>query len=144
MRSLVFVCTGNICRSAMAEAMARRTLAGTGLQVESAGLYALEGAPASEHARTAVAETGADAEDHVARPVTREMVERADRIYVMTDAHRTALLHMGADLEDKVELLDPSGENIADPYGEDLEFYRDVRDRIAAAIEVRLGEWIPE
>ena len=141
MRTVVFICTGNICRSAMAEAVARTRLAERGVQFESAGLYALSGTPASDHAATAVAEMGSDASDHEARPITREMAEGADNIYVMTRAHREALLHMGADLEDKVELLDPAGADIPDPFGQDLEVYRAVRDRIVNAIESRAADW---
>jgi len=126
----------------MAEAIARTRRAESGVSFESAGLYALEGAPASEYATAAVAEVGADASAHTARPITREMAESADHIYVMTSAHREALLHMGADLENKVDLLDPAGKDIPDPFGEDLDVYRKVRDRIERAIEVRATEWI--
>jgi len=126
----------------MAEAIARTRLAERGVSFESAGLYALDGAPASEHAAAAAAEVGADTSAHAARPITREMAENADHIYVMTRAHREALLGMGADLEDKVDLLDPAGEDIPDPYGEGMDVYRKVRDRIGRAIEARTPEWI--
>jgi len=142
MRRIIFLCTGNTCRSALAEGVARAHLGpGSGVTFESAGLYALDEAPATPDALRVAAEVGVDLSFHRARSVTREMVEGADHIYVMTRSQAEALAHMGADLEDRVASFDPAGEDIPDPYGADADAYRRVRDRIAAVVEARLDGW---
>lgn len=142
MKRIIFLCTGNTCRSALAEGIAGARLGPeSGVAFESAGLYALDEAPATPRALEVAAEVGVDLSFHRARPVSRSMVEGADRIYVMTRSQFEALAHMGAELGDRVALLDPTGEDIPDPYGGDGAVYRRVRQRIVAAIEARLGEW---
>lgn len=142
MARILFVCTGNTCRSALAEGIARARLGPeSGIAFESAGLDALDEAPATPHALAVAAEAGADLDAHRARQATREMVERADCVYVMTRSQAEALARMGSPGGDRVALLDPAGEDIPDPYGQDLDAYRRARDHIRAAVEARLGEW---
>lgn len=142
MTRILFVCTGNTCRSALAEGLARARLGSeAGVTFESAGLHALGGAPATPHALVVAAEEGVDLGAHRARPTTEQMIERADRVYVMTRAQLDGLACLGTGVGERAALLDPSGEDIPDPYGGDLDAYRRVRDRVVAAIEERREDW---
>jgi low molecular weight protein-tyrosine phosphatase len=92
---LLFVCTGNICRSPTAEAIARRELArypGIALRVSSAGSHALEGNPAASRAMLAAAARGASLERHFARDLTRRRVRAADLVLCMAAEHRPFVL----------------------------------------------------
>ena len=92
---LLFVCTGNICRSPTAEALARRELErhpGVPIQVSSAGSHALEGNPAASRSMLAAATRGASLERHFARELTRRRVRAADLILCMAAEHRPFVL----------------------------------------------------
>jgi protein-tyrosine phosphatase len=92
---VLFVCTGNICRSPTAEALARRELArhpGVPIQVSSAGSHALEGSPAASRSMLAASARGASLERHVARELTRRRVRAADLILCMAAEHRPFVL----------------------------------------------------
>ena len=92
---LLFVCTGNICRSPTAEALARRELerqSGVPIQVSSAGSHALEGNPAASRSMLAASTRGASLERHFARELTRRRVRAADLILCMAAEHRPFVL----------------------------------------------------
>jgi protein-tyrosine phosphatase len=92
---VLFVCTGNICRSPTAEALARRELArypGAPIQLSSAGSHALEGNPAASRSMLAASTRGASLERHFARELTRRRVRGADLILCMAAEHRPFVL----------------------------------------------------
>jgi protein-tyrosine-phosphatase len=121
----------------MAEAIAAERHEAPGFQFASAGVDAVEGSAPSPAAVRTCAEIGVDLSRKRARPLDGEAVAWADRIYVMTAAHRDRVLgdHPGA----PVELLDPGGADIEDPYGLPDAVYREVRERIVAALGERGG-----
>ena len=128
---VLFVCTGNTCRSPMAEAMLRQALAARGLDqvtVSSAGTGAWDGAPVSEGAYLVGLENGLDLSGHRARLLTRELVRGADLILVMSGHHLARVAELGGD--DKVHLVasyagrDEAHAEVSDPFGSDLASYR--------------------
>jgi protein-tyrosine phosphatase len=149
--TLLFVCTGNTCRSPMAEAIARKLLADRlkvkeaelgerGYRVISAGTAAGHGGAAAEEAEQAVKKYGADLTAHESRPVTVAMIEEADKVWVMTPRHRKTLVEWMPEQAAKIELLDPSGREVDDPIGGTAEFYRDVAQQIHESLTQRLKE----
>lgn len=151
-RTLLFVCTGNRCRSPMAAAFAADLLARRagvsphellekGWRVGSAGTGCLRGMPATPEAQVAAARYACDLTSHRSRALTPTLLEEADEIYVMTSEHRTSILAFAADAEDRVRLLDRSGRDIPDPYREGPAAYTRAAERIHRAIEERLDDF---
>lgn len=135
-KTIVFICTGNTCRSPLAEAGMRRLASEAGLDcsVTSAGLAVFGAIPASENARIAATEAGLDLSTHVSRPFAKAVALGSDLIVTMTQRHKEGILHKIPALEGKVlTLAEFAGEgpaDVPDPAGGDIEEYRSARDRI--------------
>lgn len=127
---VLFVCTGNTCRSPLAEALARRLVATRGLDVtvSSAGTGANEGMPASDGSLLVGLERSLDLSLHRARPLTRDLVDEADLVLCMATSHVERAQELGG--EGKVYLLadyaraQQTGRCIADPFGGAVDHYR--------------------
>lgn len=151
-KSLLFVCTGNRCRSPMAAAfatdlLARRAgvdaadLVESGFRVGSAGTGCMRGSPATHEAVDAARRYNCDLTAHRSRPLTPSLLEDADEIYVMTPEHRASILEFAADAGDRIRLLDRGGKAIPDPYGQGPAAYEKSAARIHRAIEERLDDF---
>ena len=127
--NILFVCTGNTCRSPMAEGYLR-SKGIDGVTVLSRGL-ASDGSPVSLNSKTAMAEVGIDISGHISRQITDRDIKNADKIICLSPSHRAVLLSAGAPQE-KLYIL---GKGISDPFGGDITVYRRCRDEIFAAID---------
>ena len=140
MKTIVFVCTGNTCRSPMAEGMFRVMLREhgiTGVDVTSCGLGAFPGMPASDYAVEAAAAYGADIARHRSRPLSRYLLDAGDLFVCMTENHRQLLLPYLP--TEKLRVL--SG-GVADPYGGTPEQYRLCAAQIRDGLPTLLKEFL--
>lgn len=148
--TILMVCSGNTCRSPMAQALAAKVLAdqrglavddleAAGVRVMSAGVFAKPGQPAAPEAVTAMSKAGLDLSSHRSRTLTRELIQEADAIYAMTETHRRAVLELAPEAAEKVHRLDPSGD-IEDPLGSDATAYQRSAEIIRRRLEQRLRE----
>jgi protein-tyrosine-phosphatase len=146
MTQILLVCTGNICRSPMAEAVMRRELEQrneNGVEVTSAGTGAWDGALASEGAYLVALEHALDLSHHRARLLTRELVEQSDLILTMARHHRVRVEELGG--TGKTHLLGEyagvtgADAEVSDPFGSDLPVYRqtfeEIQELVHGAVE---------
>jgi len=145
---VLFVCTGNTCRSPMAEAMFRQMVAerfgcpadeidDKGVVVSSAGLAAWGGGKASAGALEAMAEIGADLSGHESQPLTENLVRQADVILTMTASHRAAILAQFPEAGGRVAMLSPDRQDVLDPIGGPLATYRRCAQQIRGYLAAR-------
>jgi tRNA threonylcarbamoyl adenosine modification protein (Sua5/YciO/YrdC/YwlC family) len=148
---IVFVCTGNTCRSPMAELLCRDLIAkrlnckideleDCGVLVMSAGVAAMMGGKAAHEAVEAMKELGLDLRGHETQPLTEPLVRHADMIYTMTASHRDAIVGTWPSAAERTRLLAAGGAEICDPIGSPVACYRRCAAQMQQAMEARLNE----
>lgn len=142
---ILFVCTGNTCRSPLAEVFMRRRLAQAlkvdeselrrlGFVVQSAGTGAFGGSPPSEGSVIAARERGCDLSRHVSQPVTSELLAATDMVFGLTRRHVTAVQQWMPGRVNRAEPIDGTGD-VSDPIGGSIDQYRETAGQIEAAVE---------
>ncbi len=141
---ILVVCTGNICRSPMAEGLLKHALAGQpeplrSLKVLSAGVAARTGEPISENSVTALKKAGIDISNLRAQALTQELLDNALVVFGMTESHRAIIRMRARPAPANLHLFRefmpaPADREIGDPYGGPLKVYEAARDEMVEAI----------
>lgn len=144
-KKILFVCTGNTCRSPMAKAILSKKLTehelNTKIKVDSAGLYAVDGMSAAREAVETVSDYGGDLSDHHAKMFNEAMLDEFDLILTMTESHKKQIIdryppEKTGNLYTLSEYVDCSADrqDIRDPLGGDIRVYKDTYEQLEELI----------
>lgn len=136
MKNILFVCTGNTCRSPMAQALCEKICKEEKLDIKasSAGIATISGLPVSDNAKAACKEFGVDISDMRTTYIGDLDLKDFDGIFVMCEAHKQRLVSAGVDCK-KINVLAENSGGISDPYGADITVYRKCRDELYEEIK---------
>jgi len=148
---ILFVCTGNTCRSPMAEVMMRQLVAeklgcsaeeldDRGILIASAGIAAAPGCGPSVESVGVMKEKSLCLANHASQPLTEKLVRHADVILTMTAAHRHAILRRWPEAASRTQTLRPDAGDISDPIGGPISVYSECAEQIESALRVRINE----
>lgn len=144
MKRLIFICTGNICRSAMAKYYAQQKAnhkSDNMYYITSAGISAIEGEGASANSKVAMDKYGIDMSSHRATPIDRSDIKEADYIFVMTKIHKRIVGEMYPELKEKIFTLkefayeDYNNMDIDDPWGYNIEVFTEIAKEIVDCVD---------
>ena len=136
--NVYFICTGNTCRSPMAEAIFQSENK-EGMYVRSAGIYAMEDGDISMNTKQVIQEAGIDY-THFSRPISEDDVRWADLVLTMTSAHKQMVMQAYPFAADKIftlkEYVRPYGSHdVSDPFGGDIHMYRQTFSELASLMK---------
>jgi len=148
---VLFVCTGNTCRSPMAEVMCRQMiadrlgcspaeLADRGVLVMSAGISAMNGGRPSPEAVDVMSRVGLNLTDHESQPLTSQLARHADVIWTMTRSHRQAIVAQWPEAAARTAVICPDQSDVSDPIGGPIEYYEQCARQLRAAISERIKQ----
>lgn len=145
-KSVLFVCTGNSCRSVIAEGLFKKFLSDRGcsyIKVQSCGIISFSGLSPTENTLKVMRNAGIDVSGHKSTPLTKELIDNSDLILAMEDIHIDEVIRISPESSKKVHLLLKFAKNesangdfsVLDPIGKPLEVYERVSELIKGAVE---------